>query len=67
MVFRLLENGFVSRKNESRHFLLLLPLGKTLPQVLMITPQAEKLLIAPQAVFFSKVLPSSRKVREETM
>ena len=48
MVFRLLENAFACQKNEGIYSHS--PLGKTLPEVLILTPSRWKLLIPQKSM-----------------
>ena len=69
MVFRLLENVFVGRKNESRHFYSSPPLhGKNFLQVLTIappppSPHRQRKIIHPLtgSVFQKSILPAEKE------
>ena len=62
-------NAFASYKIEYKHFYLVVPPGKILPQVIIITPKLEgNYSFLPQAEFFQKhFLPSRKGCEEETM
>ena len=57
MVFKLLKNVFAIREVASSHSYLCHFPGKILPQVLIITPSTEKLLIFQWQYFFKNLFP----------
>ena len=68
MMFRLLENAFMSEKVESRHSYLCSTSSKTHLQVLIINPQTEGNYSFPPGSIFSRIFfPQQKGGREETM
>ena len=49
------------RKTESKHFYSCPPQGKTIPQVLFITPYADKNHSSPSQLFCKKLFPLAEK------